>query len=145
MPDVKSTIVLLSTHISHDLIEGSDPDIPLYSLLIEDQFRSLIDMILDEKIDDVLSVLDYGSENRKFVEWVLDTTNRKVMDISNGVDNVLSTYNGDRKAFALEYNSHKLFGIMTQVISGRDKMEVIKSSIKKITYRLSGARDWLNL
>jgi tRNA threonylcarbamoyl adenosine modification protein (Sua5/YciO/YrdC/YwlC family) len=39
--------VLLSTHISHDMIEGSDPDMPLYSLLIEDQFRSLIDMILD--------------------------------------------------------------------------------------------------
>jgi T4 RnlA family RNA ligase len=105
----------------------------------------LIDMILDEKIDDVLSVLDYGSENRKFVELVLDTTNRKVMDISNEIDKVLSTYNGDRKAFALEYNNHKLFGIMMQVISGKDKMEVIKSSIKKITYRLSGAREWLNL
>ena len=105
----------------------------------------LIDMILDEKIDDVLSVLDYGSESRKFVELVLDTTNRKVMDISNEVDKVLSTYDGDRKAFALEYNNHKLFGIMMQVISGKDKMEVIKSSIKKITYRLSGAREWLNL
>ena len=39
--------VLLSTHISHDMIEGSDPDMPLYSLLIEDQFGSLIDMIID--------------------------------------------------------------------------------------------------
>jgi T4 RnlA family RNA ligase len=105
----------------------------------------LIDLILDEKIDDVLSVLDYGSENRKFVELVLDTTNRKVMDISNEIDKVLSTYNGDRKAFALEYNNHKLFGLMTQVISGRDKMGVIKFFIKKVTYRLSGARDWLNI
>jgi hypothetical protein len=67
------------------------------------------------------------------------------MDISNEIDRVLSTYNGDRKSFALEYNNHKLFGLMTQVISGRDKMEVIKFLIKKITYRLSGARDWLNL
>jgi len=105
----------------------------------------LIDMILDEKIDDVLSVLDYGSENRKFVELVLDTTNRRVMDISNEIDRVLSTYNGDRKSFALEYNNHKLFGLMTQVISGRDKMEVIKFLIKKVTYRLSGAREWLNI
>ncbi len=39
--------VLLSTHISHDMIEGSDPDLPLYSLLIEEQFGSLIDMIID--------------------------------------------------------------------------------------------------
>lgn len=39
--------VLLSTHISHEMIEGSDPEMPLYSLLIEDQFGSLIDMIID--------------------------------------------------------------------------------------------------
>lgn len=39
--------VLLSTHISHDMIEGSDPDLPLYSLLIEEQFGSLIEMIID--------------------------------------------------------------------------------------------------
>lgn len=39
--------VLLSTHISHDMIEGSDPDLPLYSLLIEEQFGPLIDMIID--------------------------------------------------------------------------------------------------
>lgn len=39
--------VLLSTHISHDMIEDSDPEMPLYSLLIEDQFGSLIDMIID--------------------------------------------------------------------------------------------------
>ncbi len=39
--------VLLSTHISHDMIEGSDPDLPLYSLLIEEQFGPLIEMIID--------------------------------------------------------------------------------------------------
>lgn len=105
----------------------------------------LIDLILDEKIDDVLSVLDYGSENRKFVELVLDTTNRKLLEMSNEIDGLLSTYDGDRKSFALKYKDHKLFWFTTQVISGRDKIEVIKSFIKKETYRLSGARDWLNL
>jgi RNA ligase len=105
----------------------------------------LIDMILDEKIDDILSLMDYGSEQRRFVENVVEITNKKIMDISNEVDRVLSTYDGDRKSFALEHNNHKLFGLMTQVISGRDKMEVIKFLIKKVTYRLSGARDWLNL
>jgi len=105
----------------------------------------LIDMILNEKIDDVLSVLDYGSESRIFVEGVLDTTNRKLLEISNEIDRLLSTYNGDKKLFALEYKDHKLFGLMTQVISGRDKIEVIKYFIKKVTYRLSGAREWLNL
>jgi RNA ligase len=92
----------------------------------------LIDMILDEKIDDILSLMDYGSEQRRFVENVVEITNKKIMDISNEVDRVLSTYDGDRKSFALEHNNHKLFGLMTQVISGRDKMEVIKFLIKKV-------------
>ena len=39
--------VLLSTHLSHDMVEGSDPEVPLYSALIEDQFGSIIDLIID--------------------------------------------------------------------------------------------------
>ena len=105
----------------------------------------LIDMILDEKIDDVLSVLDYGSENRNFVEEVIYITNKKLLEMSNEVDRVLSTYTGDRKSFALEYKDHDLFWIMTQVINGKDKMEVIKFLIKKKTYRLSEARDWMKI
>lgn len=104
----------------------------------------LIDMILNEKIDDVLSVLDYGSESRLFVEGVLDTTNRKFLEISNEIDKVLSTYDGDKKLFALEYKDHKLFGLMTQVIIGKDKMDLIKEFILKKSYRLFGAREWLN-
>lgn len=39
--------VLLSTHLSHDMVEGADPDMPLYSALIEDSFGNMIDMIID--------------------------------------------------------------------------------------------------
>lgn len=39
--------VLLSTHLSHDMIEGSDPDFPLYSALIEDQIGNMVDLIID--------------------------------------------------------------------------------------------------
>lgn len=39
--------VLLSTHLSHDMLEGADPDIPLYSALIEEAFGNMIDLILD--------------------------------------------------------------------------------------------------
>lgn len=38
---------LLSTHITHDMIEGADPDYPLYSALIEDHLGNMIDMIID--------------------------------------------------------------------------------------------------
>lgn len=39
--------VLLSTHLSHDMIEGADPDFPLYSALIEDAVGNMIDLIID--------------------------------------------------------------------------------------------------
>ena len=39
--------LLLSTHIAHDMVEGADPDLPLYSALIDDAFGNMIDMIID--------------------------------------------------------------------------------------------------
>lgn len=39
--------ILLSTHLSHDMLDDADPDIPLYSAQIEDHFGNMIDMIID--------------------------------------------------------------------------------------------------
>jgi tRNA threonylcarbamoyl adenosine modification protein (Sua5/YciO/YrdC/YwlC family) len=39
--------LLLSTSISHKMIEDSDPEIPLYSAQIEDHFGNMIDLIID--------------------------------------------------------------------------------------------------
>jgi T4 RnlA family RNA ligase len=104
----------------------------------------LIDMVLDEKIDDILSVLDYGSENRLFVEKVMEKTIQKMKIISDGIDELLLNYSGDRKTFAVQFKYHKYFPIAIQVIIGRDKLSLIKEFIKKETYRLSNARDWLD-
>lgn len=39
--------VLLSTPLTHDMLEDADPSIPLYSAQIEDHFGNSIDMIID--------------------------------------------------------------------------------------------------
>jgi tRNA threonylcarbamoyl adenosine modification protein (Sua5/YciO/YrdC/YwlC family) len=39
--------ILLSSHLSHEMIEESNPDFPLYSALIEDHLGNLIDLIID--------------------------------------------------------------------------------------------------
>lgn len=39
--------ILLATHITHDMVDGSDENIPLYSALIEDNLGHLIDLIID--------------------------------------------------------------------------------------------------
>jgi hypothetical protein len=105
----------------------------------------LIDMILNEKIDDVLSVLDYGSESRIFVDMVISKTNNNVKKMIQEIDSILLGYNGDRKEFSIKYKNNPYFGIIIQVISGKDKMELIKEFILKKTYRLFEAKKWLNL
>ena len=102
-------------------------------------------MILNEKIDDVLSVLDYGSESRIFVERVISKTNKNIREMIKEIDSVLVEYNGDRKEFSIKYKKHHYFGIIIQVISGKDKMELIKEFVLKKTYRLFEAKKWLNL
>jgi tRNA threonylcarbamoyl adenosine modification protein (Sua5/YciO/YrdC/YwlC family) len=39
--------ILITTHITHDMIEDSDPEIPLYSAQIEDELGHIIDLIID--------------------------------------------------------------------------------------------------
>lgn len=39
--------LLLSTHLSTDMIEGLESDYPIYSALIEDHFSNTIDLIID--------------------------------------------------------------------------------------------------
>lgn len=105
----------------------------------------LIDFILDEKIDDILSVLDYGSENRLFVEKVLERTNNKINDYFLEVNKIINQYDGDKKTFALKYKDHQLFGVIMKSLNGYDIMESLKEFVKKKTYRLFEAREWLNV
>jgi RNA ligase len=103
----------------------------------------LIDMILDEKIDDILSVLDQGSESRIFVEKVIVTTNLRLSEISQKVDYLVNQFNGDKKQFALSYKDDPYFYKAIRIIMGQDKFELIKEFVKKKTYRLHEARFWL--
>jgi T4 RnlA family RNA ligase len=103
----------------------------------------LIDMILDEKIDDVLSVLDIGSENRRFVQSVIDKTNFILNSYVNEINRLISTYDGDRKDFAIKNHKNELFALVMKVIDGSDLMECLKEYVKKKTYRLHQAKQWL--
>lgn len=39
--------VLITTHLTHDMVEGADEEYPLYSALIEDNLSNQIDLIID--------------------------------------------------------------------------------------------------
>lgn len=105
----------------------------------------LIEMIIEEKIDDILSVMDYGSDSRNFVEGIVEKTNFKLKKMNKDIDNLISKFTGDKKKFALEFNDNELFGISVKIINGGDRNDLIKSYVKKKTYRLSQAREWLTI
>lgn len=117
----------------------------LHRAMTETSYREdyLIDMIVDEKIDDLLSLIDKGTDAREFVDKVIRQTNSRIMELSNDVDLLLSKYQGDRKSFSIQYHKDELFGISIKVISGGDKFLSMIEYIKKKTYRLESARDWL--
>ena len=104
----------------------------------------LIDLILSEKIDDVLSVLDLGSESRIFVESVIKKTNEKILSYIKEVQTILNYFDGDRKTLAMKYKSNEIFPILMQSISGKDLDYCVKEYVRKKTYRLFEAREWLN-
>jgi tRNA threonylcarbamoyl adenosine modification protein (Sua5/YciO/YrdC/YwlC family) len=62
--------VLLATHLTHDMIEDADPEIPLYGAQIEDQFSHLIDLIIDPGDYDFIgntTIVDFTSGTPEIV------------------------------------------------------------------------------
>lgn len=117
----------------------------LHRIFTEDSQREdyLIQMYFDEKIDDLISLHSIGSESRLFIESVVEKTKEKIDDLKSNLNLLLSNYNGDRKSFSLENSDHKYFGLCMKIIGGGNREEIISEYIKKVTYRLEGARKWL--
>jgi T4 RnlA family RNA ligase len=103
----------------------------------------LIDFIINEKIDDLISNIDLESENRKFVDGVVERTKAKYNRLHNQIKDLISNYNGDKKVFAEQYKNNYLFGISMKVIGGGDLDSILKGWILKKTYRLNEAKAWL--
>lgn len=105
----------------------------------------IINLILEERIDDLLSVLDYGSEQRIFVERIIDKVNNKILNYENEIQMIFSTYDGDKKTLALEYKESPIFSVIMSIASGKDISDSIKEYVSKNTQKLSSARIWLDL
>lgn len=104
----------------------------------------LISLILDEKIDDVLSVLDFGSESRLFVEKLISKTHNKINHIKSEINRLLSDYSGDKKEFSMKHLKNEYFSVAVKSISNKNTDQLIKEHIRKKTYRLSDAKKWLD-
>ena len=118
----------------------------LHNLHTEDLHRedSIIYLIINEQIDDILCQLDEGDERRTMVLELIDLVNHFVNRKFHEITELLTFYNGDKKEFALLYRTHENFAYAMGVINrNADIITMIKDKLLKDTYFLFNARKWV--
>lgn len=106
--------------------------------------NTLLGLIIDDKIDDVLAQLgEDGKDKREEVRVLTDLVNHYISKTSHDVESLLKNYNGDRKEFAIKYNKDRSFPIAIGVIGGKDQMTLIKDKLKSETKDLMKAKAWI--
>lgn len=115
-----------------------------HRLFTEDLNRenTLIGLIVDETIDDVLSQIEEPTKKAE-IEKTIEIVNQEIARMAHQVDELVSNYKGDRKDFAITFNKHTMFPIAMGIISGKDKVDLIKQRIKIDTKNLMQAREWM--
>jgi T4 RnlA family RNA ligase len=115
-----------------------------HRLFTEDLNRenTLIGLIVDETIDDVLAQLEEPTKKAE-IEKTIEIVNKEIARMAHQVDELMSNYKGDRKDFAIQFNKHPMFPIAMGIISGKDKVDLIKQRIKIDTKNLMQAREWM--
>lgn len=117
----------------------------LHGLFTDDINRenTLINLIINEKIDDVLSQID-DEDKKKEIERISDIINNYIRKASDIIDDLMIKYTGDRKDFAIRYRKQKFFPICMQIINMKvDKIQAIKDKILKDTSHLVQAKNWV--
>jgi T4 RnlA family RNA ligase len=119
--------------------------------------NTLISLIIDEKIDDIISQLGEESNKREEVDNISNLINKEIELIISKCDEMVGEFNqllnirlkhGGTKAhavkdFAIKYSKTPIFPIAIGVVNGKDKLELIKDKIKNETKNLLMARKWL--
>jgi T4 RnlA family RNA ligase len=118
----------------------------LHNLHTEDLHRedSIIYLIINEQIDDILCQLDEGDERRTMVLELIDLVNHYVNRKFHAITQLLAYYTGDKKIFALTYRTHENFAYAMGVVNrNADIITLIKDKLLKDTYFLFNARKWV--
>ena len=115
-----------------------------HRLFTEDLNRenTLIGLIVDETIDDVLAQIEEPTKKAE-IERTIEIVNKEIARMAHQVDELMLNYKGDRKDFAIKFNKHTMFPIAMGIISGKDKVDLIKQRIKIDTKNLMQAREWM--
>lgn len=116
-----------------------------HRLFTEDLNRenTLIALILDETIDDVLAQIAEPTKKVE-IEYAIEVVNKEIAKMVHQVEELMKSYKGDRKEFALKYHKNPLFSLVMGILNGKDIVDVVKQRLKIDTKNLLQAREWFN-
>ena len=123
----------------------------LHGLIGPDAFREnlLVQTILDGNIDDVIAALVPGTKKDKLaeltskVEHHFNVLVKEVLALSHLYVN---NYNMDRKEFALQYKTHRMFSSFMKILhttSENNAERAVRDYVLRQCKSLSGAQDYL--
>lgn len=121
--------------------------IALHNLHTEEIHRedSLIYLVINEQIDDVICQLDETDERRQLIYEIIDVVNHYINRQYSATKDLLSLYNGDIKTFYITNSkSPQIYYAMRVINHGHDLLHVINDKILRDTYFLMNARKWVN-
>jgi hypothetical protein len=115
---------------------------------------TIIELILNEQIDDILGMLNEGTEKRKYTEEIVQKVshefNHLVVEYKELRRKFFQEFSEDRKMFAFKYQSNKLFHSVMKGLnkSGNSVEEIAEDGIKNYilnkTKTLSNAKMFLD-
>jgi len=108
--------------------------------------HKIIQMILNNTIDDYLSILDRKDdlELLNFISKIENVINNYIKRKQKEVFDLISNYNNDVKDFALKYKNDKNFHLAIKCINGYDFYDIIIKYLIKNLYRLNKCIEFLN-
>ena len=109
--------------------------------------NKIIELILNDRADDALSILTKSDFRRVYCERLMIELTKYLKQSTEEVTAMLSNYNGDRKEFALRYKEENLFGIAVTSLDNQDEdiiLHKIKQMVLKRTKDLNKAKQFFN-
>lgn len=118
----------------------------LHNLHTEQLHRedSIIYLIINEQIDDILCQLSDGDERKDMIYDIIDLVNNHIHRMHHAITELIKSYNGVKKDFyLLNKNNPVIYYAMAHLNRGKDIYTLIKDKALKDTYFLGEARSWL--
>lgn len=108
------------------------------------QENNIIEAIISENIDDVISQVQVGTEKRKYLEDMRTLVSHFFDRMLVEILELLPFKNKmERKEFVLKYKDHDYFGVIMKSKTPEDAERILKETILKQTYRLKNAKQFI--